>query len=211
VTEPELVEEIKRLAGDLSRRTTMWEHFHRVNSPENLQIMLELDEKARRSGRATGLPDPDLPPVATSEAVNAAEEAVRFPFPHLLRCLWTEVGNGGFGPGCGLLGLEGGLGEEAQNMNTVELYLSCLNANWLPGPGRTGWPEKLVVVCEWGCQNLTAVDCSTPQGEMVDLAEVELYQPRRRGMTFAQWMEAWVKGEDLWPWDDEHPEEGDEV
>jgi hypothetical protein len=103
----------------------------------------------------------------------------------LLRRLWTEVGNGGFDPGYGLLGLEGGLGEETQGMTTAELYLSCLNAKWLPGPGGAPWPEKVVVICEWGCQNLTAVDCSTQHGQMVDLAEEDLYQPRHKGMTFS--------------------------
>jgi hypothetical protein len=44
MTETELVEEIKNRASDLNRRSTMWEHFHRVNAPENLRLMLELVE-----------------------------------------------------------------------------------------------------------------------------------------------------------------------
>jgi len=79
-----------------------------VNAPKSLQVTLELDAEVRRSGSAVGLPDPELQLAATAEAVNAAEQAVGFPFPCLLRRLWTEVGNGGFGPGYGLLGLEGG-------------------------------------------------------------------------------------------------------
>jgi len=42
---------------------------------------------------------------------------------------------------------------------------------------------------------LSAIDCTTPEGEMVDL--IEGTEPRRKGMTFAQWMGAWTNGVDL--------------
>jgi hypothetical protein len=59
--------------------------------------------------KAAGLVE-KLPPllVATPQAIALAEVALRYSLPTLLRRLYLEVGNGGFGPGYGVLGLQGG-------------------------------------------------------------------------------------------------------
>jgi len=62
-------------------------------SPEHLE--------ARDAGLVERLPP--LRP-ASPEAVDEAEEAFGFPLPGLLRRLYAEVGNGGFGPGYGIPG-----------------------------------------------------------------------------------------------------------
>ena len=193
LTEDELVREIGVRAHDPMRRSWWWEYIYRQNhSPaqrEAFRQALERDARIRRGEiwGATASPDPtDFPPVAM-EAVRAAEEALGFAFPPLLVRLWTEVGNGGFGPGYGIFGLEGGSVEESQGLNIVDNYLAtCRDPEW---------PRKLVPVCEWGGDDATAIDCSTPAGSMVDL--VEGVERRPKGMTFAHWMEAWVNGADL--------------
>lgn len=43
-------------------------------------------------------------PCATEDQLRRTEEAMGFPFPPLLRSLYRHVGNGGFGPGAGLVG-----------------------------------------------------------------------------------------------------------
>ncbi len=103
MTEAELIRQIHRRAHDLRSRSGTWQDFFRNNTPENARLMLEL---------GAGLPDPQLPPPATPEAVRAAEEAVGFRFPPILTRLWTEVANGGFGPGDGIFGVEGGWGDD---------------------------------------------------------------------------------------------------
>ncbi|MEV6371357.1 hypothetical protein AB0L86_31195 [Micromonospora musae] len=40
----------------------------------------------------------DLPPPASPEAVSDAEKVIGYPLPRLLRRLYLEVANGGFGP-----------------------------------------------------------------------------------------------------------------
>lgn len=50
----------------------------------------------------------DLYPPTTTAVVEAAENKMRFRLPPLLRELYTQVANGGFGPGYGIFGLEGG-------------------------------------------------------------------------------------------------------
>jgi hypothetical protein len=53
-------------------------------------------------------PLPPLP-VATQAAVSEAEEIIGLPLPRLLRRLYLEVANGGFGPRSGILGVRGGI------------------------------------------------------------------------------------------------------
>lgn len=47
-------------------------------------------------------PMPTVAPPASPAAVDAAEAALGFAIPQLLRRLYIEVGNGGFGPNYGL-------------------------------------------------------------------------------------------------------------
>jgi hypothetical protein len=58
------------------------------------------------------------------------------------------------------------------------------------------WPKKLVIICEWGCGNFSAIDCSTAEGEVVNL--LDGLERKAIRCTFAQWMEDWVNGVDLW-------------
>jgi hypothetical protein len=203
MTETELTQMIKRLTRDPRRRTTMSQYIFQPTTPEQVKVLqpaLERDAQIRRGERSglTAFPDPTLPPPTTAEAVRAAEEAVGFRFPPLLGRLWTEVGNGGFGPGYGLLGIEGGFADELQGLTTAQLYLSAVKDDaWAKFLGEP-WPQKLVPICDWGCQHQSAIDCTTPEGEVVDL--LEGYQPKRKAITFSQWMEAWVNGLELWPW-----------
>ena len=145
---------------------------------------LALDPKTRTSMRS-----PDSYPVATLDLLKDAESQMGFPLPRLLCRLYLEVGNGGFGPGCGLFGLTGGNQADADmgELTLPELYLTDMEYDW---------PEKLVSICNWGCCISSAIDCSTPEGEMVFVGGThELYVPE--GITFAQWMEDWVNGVDL--------------
>ncbi|PZD97067.1 hypothetical protein DNH61_04005 [Paenibacillus sambharensis] len=48
---------------------------------------------------------PDLPPALTEAEVKEAEERLGYPLPKLMRQLYMNVGNGGFGPGLGFLPL----------------------------------------------------------------------------------------------------------
>ncbi|EFH82016.1 SMI1/KNR4 family protein [Ktedonobacter racemifer] len=55
--------------------------------------------------------DPNLAfPPATQQQIMETEQKLGFSLPPLLRLLYTEVANGGFGPGYGILGAEGGYG-----------------------------------------------------------------------------------------------------
>jgi hypothetical protein len=168
MTEDDLVKAIKERSLDPKRWTSLGPHLRRA----------------------------PLPP-ATREAASEAVTRLGFSLPPLLPRLWVEVANGGFGPGYGLFGLERGHAKEG-GLTLVDQHLLDLEEPGSDVLFEGGWPEKLVQICDWGCLYASAIDCSTSEGEIVDLAEGEADYQRRKGLTFAQWMEAWVNGERLW-------------
>jgi hypothetical protein len=69
-------------------------------------------ERLQRSGLADGgACSLDHPPL-TGEQLEEAEARLGFAVPPSLRSLYESVGNGGFGPSYGLLGLSGGAKQE---------------------------------------------------------------------------------------------------
>lgn len=84
---------------------------------------------ATRDTLAKALPGP-----ASADAVRIAEQEIPLPFPDDLFRLWTEVANGGFGPGGGLLSVE----------LSVAAYRTMSAGEELPR-GRT-WPEQLLPI-----------------------------------------------------------------
>jgi hypothetical protein len=126
----------------------------------------------------------DTPPLyaaASTTAVEAAEAQVGFNLPALLRRLYTEVGNGGFGPSAGLVGVERGH-PDVNGRNISALYAD-LRAQ--------GWPEGLLPLCDWGGGAWACVD---PDTRIVTMDESG---PTKTCYTLASWLEAWVSGVDL--------------
>ena len=72
-------------------------------------------------------PIPTVAPPATAADVDAAEAAFGFPIPPLLRRLYTEVGNGKWGPNYGLNGVPTG-GVEPDANDIVGEVLEFLDA-----------------------------------------------------------------------------------
>jgi hypothetical protein len=48
-------------------------------------------------------------PPATEQQIRETEQQLGFPLPPLLRLLYTQIANGGFGPGYGIIGVAGGV------------------------------------------------------------------------------------------------------
>src|SRR5436190_20370076 len=107
------------------------------------------DPRRQNSSRAkaasTGILSPkirsNLCPPASLEALRDTEDRMGFSLTLLLKRLYLEVGNGGFGPGFGLYGLlSGGFADDLQGLTLPDLYLSAMEYDW---------PEKLVSICDW--------------------------------------------------------------
>lgn len=145
--------------------------------------------------RAAGLVD-RLPPLtpASPAAVQEAEELVGHRLPLLLRRLYLEVGNGGFGPGYGILGLRGGHGDDYQH-TAVDLYQ---RARSRAGSAWSSMPAGLLPLCHWGCGIYAFVDCADPQARMWawdpnpapddDIGKALFPQP----ISFREWLARWL-------------------
>ena len=132
-------------------------------------------------------PLPALEPAAP-EAVAGAEEKIGYPLPALLRRLYLEVGNGGFGPRDGIPGVGGGadVGWDWPDLVTFHLEARA-DELWKARP----W---LVPVLDWGCTVMSLIDCRDPEGRMWAWEEGELiWLPQRQTLT--GWLGLWLQGQ----------------
>jgi hypothetical protein len=95
---------------------------------------------ARDGGLLTPLPPL---PTATPEAIIEAENVIGYPLPRLLRRLYLEAGNGGFGPGAGILGVRGGVPDDDW-ADLVQLHLAS------QADPEFVWPPWLIGIFDWG-------------------------------------------------------------
>jgi hypothetical protein len=122
-------------------------------------------------------------PPAALEAVEEAELIIRHPIPPLLRRLYLEVANGGFGPGFGVMGVRGSA-PGANFEDIVDLYRE--------GPDPTGEvPDGLVLLYDWGCAIWSLVDFRDQQGGMWAINAGTLYDQK---MSLAEWLEKSLDG-----------------
>jgi hypothetical protein len=145
-----------------------------------------------------GLSEPASPtrppsrPPCDDAAVDATEAALGFHLPPLLRRLYTEIGDGGFGPGEGIVGV-GAL---------VDLHQSY--AHDLAVEQELGeWPRGLVPLCELDETLIACVDCTDPVGPIVDfdLYDVDIDEGEGFDEAFAPrapslevWLREWLVG-----------------
>jgi SMI1 / KNR4 family (SUKH-1) len=146
-----------------------------------------------------GAADPN-PPTTTAK-VDAAEEALGFPIPAILRRLYTEVANGHFGPGYGLVGVDG-CGTDERRNDIVALYRGQSSEHWRKRLPR--WPDHILRVAYFGCAMYAAVDCKDPEYPVYlfepnaseeDLGYANCLVPYGRGLN--HWLLAWAKGENV--------------
>lgn len=94
-------------------------------------------------------------PVATGKSVDELERAIGFAVPPLLRRVYEEVGNGGFGwDGGKLIGV--GDGHRGDFGNAELTYREQVEGS--VSIGRV-WPVGLLPFCEWGGSLYSCVDC----------------------------------------------------
>ena len=132
-------------------------------------------------------------PPLTAEALAQAEARLGFPLPPLLRALYTQVGDGGYGPGRGLEVLAEGEWSLVAHVEAIR------RANW------PDWPGRFIPLIAWGCLYWSWVDCSEPPYPVwFDDTDFEREDsPRsdyfyRQAESLAGWLSAWLDGVDLW-------------
>ena len=131
----------------------------------------ELTARANEIERSMTTPaQRPLPPPATEEQLAAAERRVGFALPPLLRRLYAEVANGGFGPGPGILGVTGGWrndhGKTVEDLHAVMLEAVQENQHWV-------WPAGLLPIADHSGVYV-CVDASAPPHRIVEFDFEEL-------------------------------------
>ena len=128
------------------------------------QLISRLNEKAVAQGAKEKYPPIPL------ETVVACERYFGFTLPRLLRRVYTEVANGGVGPGGNLIGLAGGkrsLFNEHYAFDALGIFDVFINYrlgwdeqdDW--GREIWQWPARLLPICDWGGYDITVLDCKS--------------------------------------------------
>jgi hypothetical protein len=146
-----------------------------------------------------------LPPPVSPHAVSALEAVVGHPMPGLLRRLYLEVANGGFGTD-GVLSLTD-IGEWYSDEESLLEVQRC----WTTAVVEEGRPYPLHVLplMTLGCAIWWHIDFSTPVGCMwgwdpnTRCEEHRLFPER---FTLAEWLADWLEGNRTFP---EPPPVGD--
>jgi SMI1 / KNR4 family (SUKH-1) len=158
-----------------------YRRIYQRGSPEYLH--------ARQAGLLEQLPA--LVP-APADAVEEAEDLLGCRLPPLFRRLYLEVGNGGFGPGYGMLGLRGGHRDDTRQA-ALGLYRQAHGAS---SPHWSFLPAGLLPICYWGCGIYSFIDCSRPEGPMwgwdPNPGPVDRQALFPQPLALAGWLDRWV-------------------
>ncbi|HWZ93118.1 MAG TPA: SMI1/KNR4 family protein [Polyangiaceae bacterium] len=136
---------------------------------------------------------PNRPTAATT--VADFERAAGLHLPTFYVRLLTEVANGGFGPGFGIVGIPpDGFVDEDLGGNLLEAYLQrrdCEEAAWRLPPG-------LLPLCNWGCGTFSYIDTRSI-GAAVFTEDVlqERIEYIETAVTLAAWLSDWIAGVNL--------------
>lgn len=103
-------------------------------------------------------------PTLTESEIQTIEKKLGFTLPNLLRRLYLEVSNGGYGPSYGILSFGEGLKAD-YNLDIIETYEQFCQID--PKDPFWKWPRKLLPICNLGCGMYICVDCSTFEGATV--------------------------------------------
>lgn len=132
---------------------------------------------------------------ATEDAIMKAEEELEFRIPELLRACYLGVGNGGYGPGYGLIGVAGGYASDCGDLvQTYKLFQESEEFE-----GKT-WPEGMLPFCEWGCNIYTCVVCKVRNFKIFTYEELHLRENR---YTLPDFFELWMAGVNILSYDHE--------
>jgi len=140
-----------------------------------------------------------IPPVSNDELVDA-EKSLGFQLPALLQNIYLHIGNGGFGPGFGLLALNK-KGANNYHMNLVDWYLERKNFSH---PDYPNWPKQFITICDWGDCIVSEMDWTSPQASIYRFNGDQYgSKPFEEVMncespSLQKWLEDWVNNDPLY-------------
>jgi hypothetical protein len=141
-------------------------------------------------------------PPALGTAVVSTERRLGFSVPKSLRKIYLNVANGGFGPGYGVMGVEGGFTDDMGH-TVADLYASYRRSD--PEDATWQWPEQFLPICHWGCVIYSVVDCGRDPSPIyfADVSAKEPGEPMETILqlhkpSFEAWLGDWLDGKNLW-------------
>jgi hypothetical protein len=144
-----------------------------------------------------------LPAPASSEAAAELEAAVGHPLPLLLRRLYCEAANGGFGAD-GVVSLA-----PSGRWFSDEESLLQVHQEWSKDELGDLYPHHVLPIMSMGCAIWWCIDLSTPEGRMWG------WDPHRgcqrhylfpESCTLAEWLTDWLQGNRTFPYPPEPSE-----
>lgn len=165
------------------------------------KVFLRAQSNQTRTDQSDVSPSSVYPKLSAKELSESIRE-LGFEPPALYVTLMQTVGNGGFGPGYGLMGLVGGATDD-MGSTAVGLYKDFAQSD--PDDPAWKWPYGLLPVCHWGCAIYSCIDSTSNDvsvktwdpNEWEDGTSPEL-AIRSTGMSLAEWLENWSNGVNLW-------------
>jgi hypothetical protein len=148
-------------------------------------------------------PMPTIAPPTTPAEVDTAEAALGFAIPPLLRRLYVEVGNGGFGPNYGVEGVP----TIPPTPHTADIVVLYERYNWEPPPEHPAhvWPRGWVPLIRGGCLYMECVDFLHPphavalfDPDVTDWERPVIESLRPVAPSLAARLEMWLAGERAW-------------
>jgi hypothetical protein len=152
---------------------------------------------------------PSVNPPVSQEELAKAESMLGFELPFLLKRIYLEVGDGGFGLAYGLFKLS-----DERNKHRLETivqsYLGMrsmtqedIDAEWENEDEKPIlWPEKLLMICDWGCNIYSHVDCASPECRVLRSdSNISLSQFALESPSLYQWLEDWLNQTFHFDWD----------
>jgi hypothetical protein len=121
------------------------------------------------------------PEPASLEQVEEAEQKIGYPLPPLLRRLYLEVANGGFGPHWGVVGVVPNRPSGDDEVITDLWY----------GDEPNDPLHGLIMIYDWGCAVCSLIDVTDPAGPMYVLDNGRFYS---EDMMFRMWIMSWLDG-----------------
>jgi hypothetical protein len=146
-------------------------------------IKMRISDPSKRID-LTSVPTPSLfAPVSRTE-IEIAQRQMDVAFPAFLFELYSTVGNGGFGPGLGLLGITNGY-SGIDNQTLCDKYKNFIGRGWRP---------NILPLFDWGGGAWSCVDGASVAGTVVT-ADASGFTAT--SYTLDSWFAAWVAGVDL--------------
>jgi hypothetical protein len=138
------------------------------------------DPSLRTEGGGT-FPVSEVYPPVEEDLINLAEASLGFALPELVRQCYLRVGNGGFGPGHGMIGLRDGYPDDLSGACLPDLY------HHYKQDADNPWPDRLLPLFVVGCGLVDSIDCSAPGCPVVRMAGM-----KRTETSLYEWLEVWV-------------------